>query len=264
MIADALETYWDSHETAFGGALRTGMDRVATLLEPEAGKLGLKQRQEDHMLRWRGPEGSVQALFVYVPDPRELEAVMIAYTETKATGCPLTYVFIHQWTDGEGNWDVFTTTPERRMEHHNRFWGSDQVPMREPRLRHEIYELFSVRTAFPAPGCAGWARLLSGPRTRAVAQVATLARDNHLGQSLEDGLLVWRDPDGAVAAMFCLLPDPADIDAFIQVYRQIKEQACPVTLVFVACRREGLYDIFRLSARSFLEHHNQAKAWSRE
>lgn len=86
--------------------------------------------------------GTGEILFVYVPDPRQLEAVAAAYTETKATDCPHTYVFIHQWTDGEGNWDVFTVRPDRRMELHNRFWGSDQVKAREPTLRHELYELF--------------------------------------------------------------------------------------------------------------------------
>lgn len=121
-----------------------------------------------------------------------------------------------------------------------------------------------MRTPFPAPGRAGWARLLAGPRSESAAQLAILAADYRLGQSREEDLQLWKDSDGDVAAMFCLLPDPADLDAFIQVYRQIEEQACPVTFVFVACEREGLYDIFRLSARSFLEHHNQAKAWSRE
>ncbi|MFC1525882.1 hypothetical protein ACFL6X_03610 [Candidatus Latescibacterota bacterium] len=218
MIAEALDQFWDSRETAFGGALRHGMDRVASLLEPEAGKLGLRQERSDHALRWLGREGEVEALFVYVPDPRELEAVAAAYTQTRATECPLTYIFIHQWTDGEGNWDIFTITPKRRMAHHNRFWGSDQVPKRDPELRHEIYELFSVRTAFPSPGRAGWSRLLAGPRTQAVAQLAALAGDYRVAQRAEGDVLVWRGTEGSVEAMFRLLPDPGDLDACIQVY----------------------------------------------
>jgi hypothetical protein len=75
-------------------------------------------------------------------------------------------------------------------------------------------------------------------------------------------MILWTGSKNKLEAAFFVLAEPASIEAVIGIYEYIRRSGCPVSFVFVECERPGLYDIFRLSARSYLEHHNQAKAWA--
>jgi hypothetical protein len=88
-----------------------------------------------------------------------------------------------------------------------------------------------------------------------------LAAERSCVQVVEDSVVRWlnRD-DGRVEAQFLTLTNLGNIDAIVGLYDQIRDTVCPVTFVFVRSGCRGLYDIFRLSARSYLEHHNQVKA----
>lgn len=135
---------------------------------------------------------------------------------------------------------------------------------RGPQLREDIYTLFACDREFPDPGCAGWAELLAGPIEGVYDQLSTLAGQHDCKQTVKDETVQWTSADGELQAAFFVLPEPADIEAVIHIYEKIRHSRCSVSFVFVECDRSGLYDIFRLSARSYLEHHNQAKAWAGE
>jgi hypothetical protein len=106
--------------------------------------------------------------------------------------------------------------------------------------------------------------LLAGPVEAIHNQLSVLASKHSCKQTIEGKIVKWTNSDGKLEVTFFILPEPADIGAVIQIYEQIHRSGCPVSFVFVECDRPGLYDIFRLSARSYLEHHNQAKAWAGE
>jgi len=203
-------------------------------------------------------------MFCVIPDPRDLDRVLDTYVQVKECQSRLTAVFVHQWTDGENNWDAFVITPRRAMQHADRIGGSKTVQERGPQLREDIYTLFACDSEFPEPGCAGWAELLAGSVEGVHNQLSVLAAQHDCEQTVVGEMVRWTSSDGKVEAAFFILPEPADIEAMIHIYEQIPLSRCPVSFVFVECDRPGLYDIFRLSARSYLEHHNQAKAWAGE
>ncbi len=242
-----------------GETLRAAPGELPVKLQEAARQLNFSQKVEDDAVYWYDDGGQVQALFIAVPDPRNLEAILAAYSATQETGCPRAFIYVHQWTDGVGNWDVFTITPDRRMAHGGRFGGGREVEEQGPALREDIYELFSCGQPFPAPGCQGWSKLLAGPREDVVEALGKLAEERGCVQTLDEDIVSWHNVPGELEAMFFLLPEPADIDAFVSIYAVIRQRRCPVTFVFLKQMEPGTFDIFRLSARSYLEHHNQAK-----
>jgi hypothetical protein len=90
-------------------------------------------------------------------------------------------------------------------------------------------------------------------------QLNGLADSLGCSQEAEGGTVCWKSFDDKLEAMFFVKPDPADLNAFIAIYQKIRETECPISFVFVESEKPGCYDIFRLSALSYLEHHNQAK-----
>ncbi len=237
--------------------LKTGIDRFPSHLATLASANGLNQVEQPDEVSWVTAQGELRSLFYVIEDPRDLRRVTRVYERTKEARSPFTYVLVHQWGDGDGNWDIFTIRPTRCMEHRGRVIGSTRVTGTGPSLRDDIYGLFTCGRPFPAPGREAWARLLGAPRTDVTGRLAAMAFDHGCSQE-EDVALVWHDSAG-VQAMFHVLPDPQDLAAFVNIYHEIARRECPVTFVFVAQDQPLVYDIFRLSARSYLEHHNQAR-----
>ncbi|MBL7188089.1 MAG: hypothetical protein ISS70_17340 [Phycisphaerae bacterium] len=256
-----LGTFWGDSKLRIGEALPNGIEALADILQTGADDFGLVQQVQGEHVLWSTEQGKLQLMFCRVADPRDVDCLMDVYVQVRERQPTLTAIFVHQWTDGEGNWDAFVITPQRALQHADRICGSGTVHDRGPKVREEIYTLFACDREFPEPGCAGWARLLAGPIEPVYDQLHTLACRHDCTQTVEGGMARWFSVDEKLQAMFFILPEPADIQAFISMYEQLRDSCCPVSFVFVACERPGLYDVFRLSARSYLEHHNQAKAW---
>ena len=262
MGCENLDEFWAKNKQAIGRALPQGINALAEVLQPSAEAFGLIQHVEDTAVQWITQEGKTALMFCAIPDPRVLERILDAYIQVRKCQPGLTAIFVHQWTDAENNWDAFVVTPQRAMQHADRIWGSKTVQERGPQLREDIYTLFACDNEFPEPGCAEWAELLAGPIEGIHNQLSTLAAQHDCEQTIEGEMVRWTNADGKIEALFFILPEPADIEAVIRIYERIRKSQCPISFVFVECDRPGLYDIFRLSARSYLEHHNQAKAWA--
>jgi len=255
-----LASFWDDHKEQIAEALSTGVDALAAVLLPAAEMVGLTQQTHEHSIHWNTSEGRTAFVFFVVPDSRDLKRVTEAFAQAKQTQSPFTGVFVHQWTDGDQNWDLFIITPDRAMRHGERIRGTNTVTGQGPELREDIYTLFGCDTGFPDPGRSGWVELLGGPIQGVIDRLKSLAAERSCTQEIDGRIVTWTDDRQQTAAIFFLLPEPGDIDACIEVYERIDASRCPVSFVFVECERERLYDIFRLSSRSYLEHHNQAKA----
>ena len=259
-----LEEFWDANKQAIGRILHRGAEALAEVLQPGADRFGLGQELEDGAVQWITKEGEIALMFCVLPDPRDLERVLAIFELARDKRPRLTAIFVHQWTDGEGNWDVFLISRKGGLHHTDRIPGSPTVHERGPALREDIYTLFACDREFPAPGEAQWADLIEGGKPEQLAAaLEILAADHSCNQTVEDNIILWADSDGRLEAQFFCLPDARDLDAIIGMYRRIRETRCPLSFAFVNSERAGLYDIFRLSARSYLEHHNQARAWAR-
>ncbi|MBN2316824.1 MAG: hypothetical protein JXM79_23045 [Sedimentisphaerales bacterium] len=259
-----LDAFWAQNKQAIGQALPHGVEALAQVLHPSAETFGLTQKIQSTSIQWVTQEEKTALMFCIVPDPRDLDRVLETYRLVKDHQARLTAVFVHQWTDGENNWDAFVITPHRAMQHADRIEGSTTVRERGPQLREDIYTLFTCDREFPEPGCAEWAELLAGPIEGVYDQLNVLACRYGCEQTVENEMVVWTGSNNKLEAAFFVLTEPASIEAVINIYETIRRSRCPVSFVFVECERPGLYDIFRLSARSYLEHQNQAKAWAGE
>lgn len=259
MNYQSLEEFWDANKKAIGKALPGGTDALAQALQIGVDAFGLTQEVRHEVVLWRNKKGEIALMFCVVPDPRDLDRVLSILAQARDR-CPrLTAIFVHQWTDGEGNWDVFLITSRRCLHHADRIPGSAAVQERGPALREDIYRLFASDQEFPAPGRAQWVQLLTGPLEGVAAALTALATEHSCTQTVSDRLVQWTNAEGGLEAQFFVLADAPQIEAVIGIYRQIRDTRCPVSFVFTPADRPGLFDIFRLSARSYLEHHNQAK-----
>jgi len=254
-----LQTFWSENKEKIGRALPQGVDELAGILQTGAAALDLVQEVVGRYVHWKTRDDKLALVFGVVPDPRDLDAVLDAYVHAKQERPALMALFVHQWTDGEGNWDAFVITPQRAMEHADRIGGSDTVQERGPALREDLYMLFACDRQFPEPGAEEWAEILAGPVEGITEHLGRLAAAYGCTQTVGDHIAQWANSDGQLEAQFFILPDPEEIDAYIGIYRQIRESRCPMSFVFVKCDEPRKYDIFRLSARSYLEHHNQVK-----
>ncbi len=259
MTCPDLGTFWSENKERIGRALPNGVDELAGILQTGADMFELTQELESGYIHWKNPEGKLVLVFCVVPDPRDLDVVLDAYVHAGQRHPALMAVFVHQWTDGEGNWDAFVITPKRAMQHADRIGGSDTIQERGPALREDLYTLFACDRRFPEPGADGWAEILTGPVEGITDQLGRLAARYGCTQIVGDDVAQWADSEGRLGVQFFILPAPEEIDAHIGIYRQIRESQCPISFVFVKCDEPRKYDIFRLSARSYLEHHNQVK-----
>ncbi len=259
MSGPDLGVFWSENTKRIGEALPQGIEALAGVLQTGADRFEFAQEVAGKSVHWKMADGRAALAFCIVPDPRDLDAVLEVYEHAQELQPALVAVFVHQWTDGEGNWDAFAIGPRRAMQHCDRIDGSDTVQQRDPELREDIYTLFACDGAFPEPGRAEWAQLLAGPVEGVTDQLGVLAGRHECTQTVSDSMVQWADADGQLQAHFFILPDPGQIEAYIAMYRQIRTTGCPVSFVFVQRDEFRVYDIFRLSARSYLEHHNQAK-----
>jgi len=259
MSCPDLGAFWSENKDRIGKALSRHMDEAVAIFQEGADAFELQQTVEGQYICWQNPEGELFVTFAFIRDPRDLDAVLDVYVRARGKQGGLTAAFVHQWTDGEGNWDVFAIGPRRVMRHIDRIDGTDKVQERSPQLREDIYTLFACDRDLPASGQLEWAGLLAGPVEGAIDQLAVLAAGHGCTQTMTDHVVQWLNNEGMLEVQFFLLPAPDDLDAYIRMYEQIRETNCPVSFVFVRGDEPRQYDIFRLSARSYLEHHNQIK-----
>jgi len=260
MSHQTLEDFSDENKEAIGAALPRGTRALGEVLSAGAAGFGLTQRVQDEAVQWLTDEGDIALMFCGVADPRDLDRMMAVFSLVRDKRPRLGAVFVHQWTDGEGNWDVFLINSQRVLHHADRISGSETVRERGPSLRDDIYSFFACGREWPAPGRARWAELLDGPAEAVAEVLGALAAERSCIQRVRDSLIQWVNRREQVEAQFLTLAEVGDVGAIVGLYHQIRDTGCPVTFVFVKGDRVGLYDVFRLSSRSYLEHHNQAKA----
>jgi hypothetical protein len=159
--------FWGKNKKGIGEALGGGIDQLSGVLQTGAENFNLVQKVLGETIQWETSQGSPQILFCRVPDPRDLNRILEIFELAKENQPVLVAVLVHQWTDGEGNWDAFAITPRLVLVHADRIWGSrDRVEVGSPVLREDIYTLFDSEREFPPPGNREWAKLLDGPSER--------------------------------------------------------------------------------------------------
>lgn len=104
-----------------------------------------------------------------------------------------------------------------------------------------------------------WERIFASPFPTVVGALAPYAERADCTQLTEEQTIFWLDKNQGLKAMFCLVPDPSELDLVREVYERVAKRKPLVTFVIVHQKKDGVgnYDIFRLSPLSYLEHHNR-------
>ena len=259
MIVDSLNMLWRRKKRSLGKILQTGISDLAQTLRPVSEENDYSQQISGHEIQWINHDNKAEILFFYISDPRDLEIVSRLFQRTKNEQCVLSCIFVHQWTDGEGNWDVFGLHPQRGLVHWNRFWGNRWVSSDSgPALRDDIYNLFASDREFPPQSRKSWARMLEESIEKTKHQLSILAREHDCHQDDRNNAILWKNKRGRSEAMFSVYQNFPGIDDYIKIYDQIKLYKVPLTFLFQKAQ-PGIFDIFRFSTRSYIEHNNQAK-----
>jgi len=108
-----------------------------------------------------------------------------------------------------------------------------------------------------------WAKLLNFGFDRTAEELNSLSNNLNFNQKVPgENTILWLDPDdGKVECMFCLVYDITDLDLVVSIFDKIKKHSPVFTYGFVNQKKdgEGVFDIFRFSKFSYLEHCNRVK-----
>jgi hypothetical protein len=130
--------------------------------------------------------------------------------------------------------------------------------MRDNKLNEGIYKMFNVRE-LKGSKKNKWGRIFALPLPRIADALAPLAEQHSCRQQVKADHILWLDKSKRPVAMFCFITDPSELAQVKRVYNRIAKLSPRVTFAIVHQRSDGIgvYDIFRLSERSYLEHHNR-------
>ncbi|MBN1538052.1 MAG: hypothetical protein JW908_15050 [Anaerolineales bacterium] len=124
-------------------------------------------------------------------------------------------------------------------------------------MRPDVYNLFAL---YEPQFQYKWNRIIASGFDDFAAELARLAGELDLHQSVDGRKVFWVDAQGCLEALFCYIIDPQDLESILSMYQDIKEKQVPVSYAIIEQREDGLrqYDIFRISEKSYLEHCNRA------
>ena len=132
------------------------------------------------------------------------------------------------------------------------------MKLRPPRpgVRDDLHDM-DWKEAWPAPE-----EVYASPPEEVARAHAGLAARYGCTQSVDDGILIWRDGDGKLAAMLCVCED-TDLALLRRLYARIEETDCPLAWLFLRLTHwdEPVFDILSLSRRHYMAHRNRIGNW---
>lgn len=250
-------------ELKWGRIAGLAADERAAEIARIAGDYGLRQVEVDARLLWLNGEDKVEAMFCFVPEPRELAPFLEIYRLIDRLDYPLNFL-IHPQLGREDTFDAYCLSRASYMEHS---WelglkGDGEEPPLDERLRADLYDLFRLRAAVPTPALAEaeksrWWWALSSSDYATFAKLAREAAAHGCQQELDGEFALWRDAQGKLQAIFARVKDPTTPAPFRRIYEKVEQTGCPLTYVFVEQLADGPgnWDIFRLAPQfSYLSH----------
>ena len=108
-----------------------------------------------------------------------------------------------------------------------------------------------------------WARIFSSSFNR-ICEVfeERSERQKYLQEVIGNDTIIWRDKtDSLLECMFCFVNDLTDFNLVKKMFLRIEKYKPTLTYAIVHQKKDGqgVYDIFRFSKFSYLEHCNRVK-----
>lgn len=130
----------------------------------------------------------------------------------------------------------------------------------EVKKRIEVAKLF-----YPLDRTAQrrWARLFASDFKKICSRFSDLAGEWEFeSRSASDNTILWTDVKSKNSeCMFCFVDDVTQLESISSIFDRIRQFRPVFTYAIVHQKKdgEGIYDIFRLSRFSYLEHCNRVK-----
>ncbi len=104
-----------------------------------------------------------------------------------------------------------------------------------------------------------WGKIFSSSLPEIAKALTPYAAKAECTQKIRKTTVDWFDGNGALQAMFCIVPEPSDLKAIRSIYNRIAKFSPEYTYVIVHQKPDGIgnYDIFCLTPESYLNHCNR-------
>jgi hypothetical protein len=112
--------YSQSFKLKWGRIINAGFDKIVPELEAESKKYSCNQIVEKEFITWYDKSSQIQAMFCFPLNAKDFDAILATFNTIKQYNSPVSFIFIHQESDGEGNYDIFRISERSCLEHNNR------------------------------------------------------------------------------------------------------------------------------------------------
>ncbi len=112
--------YSQKFKLKWGKIFHGGIDKTANELMKLSKNYGCVQKQSDNDIVWLNKDDKPEAMFCLVEAANDLARIKGIYDKIENTKIPITFVIVHQLSDGPGNYDIFNLSERSYLVHNNR------------------------------------------------------------------------------------------------------------------------------------------------
>jgi hypothetical protein len=107
-----------------------------------------------------------------------------------------------------------------------------------------------------------WGRIFNSKQNIILDYFGEIALEKkYLQEKVDANKIIWKEKDGSIECMFCFIENISDLESVRKVFSKIKKLSPLFTYAVVHQQKDGdgIYDIFRFSKFSYLEHCNRVR-----
>ena len=119
-IYQMFTDYRQSFKLKWGRIINAGFNKIIPEFEVQSKKYNCMQRVSKDSIIWYDKNDDIQAMFCFPLNAKDFDLILKAFNTIKKNRSPITFIFIHQESDGEGNYDIFRISEKSYLEHLNR------------------------------------------------------------------------------------------------------------------------------------------------
>lgn len=112
--------YRQSFKLRWGRIFHSGFEKIKDQLESESSKYNCEQTIEEDFIIWMDDEKSIQAMFCFPANSKDFDSIYKVFNKVRKNAATITFIVIHQASDGDGNYDIFRISENSYLEHNNR------------------------------------------------------------------------------------------------------------------------------------------------
>jgi len=115
-----FSNYSQSFKLKWGRIINAGFNKIYLELEGQSRKYHCVQKATTDSVIWYDKNNVIQAMFCFPSDAKDFDSIFKIFGTIKKNKAPITFIFIHQVSDGKGNYDIFGISEKSYLEHVNR------------------------------------------------------------------------------------------------------------------------------------------------